>query len=440
MTNPSDMQLVSATFPIILTASLFTAAKIILAIWLFVRKLPHRNRFALRAVVVFAVVLVAVVAGSWVGTIQNPSLTTSNRYLAQAAVFIPLPIACLAATAWLYDASPWTLLFCVTAGYTLQNIASSAETFNWLLSLVLTGGVSEPFAALDMLVTPLVIYVVGYLVLVRRIEREGLELIQDRKMLLMILALLALVIGFDLVNKQLEEIGTPVEYVIILRIFHFCVCMFMLLLEYEMLYSKSLKTEVATMSRVMEGERRHLELSRESIQAINARCHDIRHQVLKQLTRDDSPHDRETLTAIAREISIYDSQVKTGNETLDVVITEKGLLCEREGISLSCIADGSALSFMSATDIYALFGTVLGDAMDAAQANDDLSCRRIVVNVHQAMGFVSTHIEYPASGAAERDASVSLRLIVESYGGTLEPSEKNGVRRVDILFPANPRS
>ena len=76
MTNPSDMQLVSATFPIILTASLFTAAKIILAIWLFVRKLPHRNRFALRAVVVFAVVLVAVVAGSWVGTIQNPSLPT----------------------------------------------------------------------------------------------------------------------------------------------------------------------------------------------------------------------------------------------------------------------------------------------------------------------------------------------------------------------------
>ena len=91
MTNPSDMQLVSATFPIILTASLFTAAKIILAIWLFVRKLPHRNRFALRAVVVFAVVLVAVVAGSWVGTIQNPSLTTSNRYLAQAAVFFFRP-------------------------------------------------------------------------------------------------------------------------------------------------------------------------------------------------------------------------------------------------------------------------------------------------------------------------------------------------------------
>ena len=37
--------------------------------------------------------------------------------------------------------------------------------------------------------------------------------------------------------------------------------------------------------------------------------------------------------------------VRTGNEYLDTVLTEKKLTCQSNQISMSCIADGSQLAF-----------------------------------------------------------------------------------------------
>jgi hypothetical protein len=53
---------------------------------------------------------------------------------------------------------------------------------------------------------------------------------------------------------------------------------------------------------------------------------------------------------IAKEVRVYDSTVSTGNDALDVILSEKSLVCERRGITLSCMADGSAISFMQPTE------------------------------------------------------------------------------------------
>ena len=46
---------------------------------------------------------------------------------------------------------------------------------------------------------------------------------------------------------------------------------------------------------------------------------------------------------IAREVDVYDSTVRTGNEALDTILTEKSLMCSGEGIVLTVIANGAAL-------------------------------------------------------------------------------------------------
>ncbi len=66
--------------------------------------------------------------------------------------------------------------------------------------------------------------------------------------------------------------------------------------------------------------------------------------------------DPAALADVAREVDVYDAAVHTGNEALDTILTEKSLVCQREGITLTCVADGSALDFMAPADIYALFG------------------------------------------------------------------------------------
>ena len=74
-------------------------------------------------------------------------------------------------------------------------------------------------------------------------------------------------------------------------------------------------------------------------------------------------------------ISIYDSMLKTGNEALDVIFAEKSLVCRKNDIKLNCMIDGAKLSFMENTDIYALFGNLMDNAIEAIEKlkdNDNL--------------------------------------------------------------------
>lgn len=61
---------------------------------------------------------------------------------------------------------------------------------------------------------------------------------------------------------------------------------------------------------------------------------------------------------------IYDSAVKTGNDALDVLLGGYGLRCEAEKVELQCMIDGAALSALAVSDLYALFGNLLDNALE----------------------------------------------------------------------------
>ena len=66
-------------------------------------------------------------------------------------------------------------------------------------------------------------------------------------------------------------------------------------------------------------------------------------------------------------MQIYSAIVRTGNEILDTILTEKSLICENSGIHISCVADGSLLAFMNPVDLYTLFGNALDNAIEAVR-------------------------------------------------------------------------
>jgi sensor histidine kinase regulating citrate/malate metabolism len=66
------------------------------------------------------------------------------------------------------------------------------------------------------------------------------------------------------------------------------------------------------------------------------------------------------------------------NDTLDIIITEKCLLCEKENITLTCIADGEKISFISVTDLYSLLGNAIDNAIEAVLQFEDQDKRSII--------------------------------------------------------------
>lgn len=59
----------------------------------------------------------------------------------------------------------------------------------------------------------------------------------------------------------------------------------------------------------------------------------------------------EEVESIKEAVRIYGSRIRTGNEVLDILLTENSLRCSEQGISLTFTGNGADFSFMQAMDM-----------------------------------------------------------------------------------------
>lgn len=432
------------------------------AVGLFAWRLERREGLAWRAVAAIGVF----VGGMAAYLALNAALATeayadggaAGMMIASQTALFALIIAYFTwLVTFLFEAGPWTALFCCTSGYAVQNFASGLLELLWVVRV---GTGVELTAELDIsrmvpnVLCSLVVYVPFYLLVVRKISRKGLEEIHEPALIAIMAAVVFGIIGFDLVIKSLTSTGavTAAE-VVCLRFAHGIMCGLTYALEYELLVSRHLREEAIATARVHAERERQYEASRQNIEAINIKCHDLRHQI-RALAAGGAAVDGTVLADLAREVDVYDSSVRTGNDALDTILTEKRLVCARESITLSCVADGQALAFMSEADIYSLFGNALDNAIEAVEKVDDAAARSISVVVRQAAGVASIHIENrfapdfaPRVGSdgalatSKADARNhgfgvrSMRLTVERYGGTLATLVQSDTFHVNAMIP-----
>ena len=408
---------------------------------------PRRKLFGLRvgcsialALLVFGIIDI-VSHGAAVPTLSDIStfLPSAIGFGVGIMVLIGISYGC-------FDMSLWVAAFCGTAGYICQNMANSAGT---ILAVIPALSVIDP--RICVVIGAVIIDAFVYLLMVRPVRRFGLTGIDNHRMLFMAVVVMFVNIIASLALGCLERMGIPLAGGVILHILHLTTCILMLYLEYEMLYHRRMLREIETTTRVLEERARQYELSRENIDAINVKCHDIRHQIRHLQDGSAATVDSETLADIAREVNVYDSTVKTGNDALDTILTEKSLVCERESIALSCIAEGKVLGFMAPADIYAFFGNALDNAIEAERGIEDRGARSISLVVRKMAGMASIHVENYFTGEASfvdglpqttKDdtynhgfGTKSMRLITERYDGTLSMGVEKNTFFVNAIIP-----
>ena len=434
--------------------------EILFAAGLLAANAPRRDRFWPRAALVVLVLWGLALATMWqaaaIGGVEQ------SRQMAPAAGAIALGEALLYAFVLLiatlglracFELTPWQAVFCATVGYATQNLGSGITE-----SLVITlnasglevGSHAHVFLSLAVCA---VVYAVLYFSVIQRVHVEKTSIPDNRGLVVMVMAVIVAVIGFDVLLKEGLPSNMPTGTLLLLRAFHALVCLFTMLVEIEMLSNRQLAVEKAATERLMAERERQYQLSRENIDAINLKCHDLRHQI-RHLADGGAMVDAAVLADMAREVNVYDSQVKTGNDALDTILTEKSLLCKGEGITLTCIADGTALSHMAAPDLYSLFGNALDNAIEAVRQVEDPKRRSISLVVRKRAGMASIHVENwydPASSAQEFSDGLprtskadtashgfgtrSMRAIVERYGGTLSLSAGAETFSLDAMIP-----
>lgn len=226
--------------------------------------------------------------------------------------------------------------------------------------------------------------------------------------------------------------------------------MVILYLQSELFKKSAMRQELAVMNMLWKKEQEQYELSKENIALINQKCHDLKHQI-----RAIRNMDREEIHAYLEEmedsIKIYESIVKSGNEVLDTILTEKSLYCKERGITVSCVADGSQMRFMDTIDLYAILGNALDNAIEAVEKFRHQEKRQIDVMIYRQQHFLVINIVNPTKGKLVYEEELpqttktdrhyhgfglkSIRYMVKKYDGYLNISEEDGCFSLKILIP-----
>ena len=226
-----------------------------------------------------------------------------------------------------------------------------------------------------------------------------------------------------------------------------CCCVFILFLRSDMLERRRLKQEIGVIESLRAKELRHYEQLKSNIDLVNVKCHDIKHYIDR--AGAGGGIDPEELKHL---VDIYDSEMKTGNETLDIVLSEYRIYCASHGILFTAFADGAALRGMGVADICSLFGNIMENAVEACERVQDPARRVISLNVRSLAGQVSVCAENYFEGEVRFADGLpvtrkedtfrhgygvkSIRMIAEKYGGTMQCGAAGGLFSVRVLFPA----
>jgi hypothetical protein len=192
------------------------------------------------------------------------------------------------------------------------------------------------------------------------------------------------------------------------------------------------------------------ELSSENIDAINRKCHDLKHQIAALRLIQDEQERESHLNDLEKNVLLYDTTVKTGNEVLDTVLTEKALLCEKYQIAWTCMADGTSVAFFSTVDLYTLIGNALDNAIEACKGLSPeqrvirVTIRREcgaavlqIANYYDRLGEIKDHLpQTTKDNPREHGYGLpSICAIVERYGGVVDIDTKDGIFLLSILIP-----
>lgn len=192
--------------------------------------------------------------------------------------------------------------------------------------------------------------------------------------------------------------------------------------------------------------------SKESIDVINYMYHDLKHQIAVLRSEEDGEKRNEHLNQMEKAICQYEMQNKTGNKIVDTILTTKSVTCDKYGISLNCVADGTLMDFMDVIDICSILGNALDNAIECERKIPDKEKRLIHMAIFAQKNFLILRFENYFEGELSMQEGVpvttktkkrefhgfgikSIKYAVKKYDGAVSINKKDNWFELKVLIP-----
>ena len=326
--------------------------------------------------------------------------------VAQIALLVPtgdLPtvwwIPCMVAAALLMYLFIYTVgnVHSITAAYLCARaflIAEFTASFQWQLDCYLNARVDVEHFVFAKIVMLVVIYTAIF-VLVAFMEKplmnpEYLNKITYKEFI----AVIAIVaVAFTFSNLSFIWKNTPFSSGFRSDIFNirtlFDLAGMTILYAYQSRVCELMaESEIVTMDSMLKSQYNQYRNYQESIDLINMKYHDLKHQIAGLRAETDIDKRTEWLDAMEDDIRGFESVTNTGNKVLDTIIAGKIMHGQKYDIKFTCVIDGKLLEFMHVTDICTIFGNAIDNAIENVVMIKDIEKRIIHVTVSAKNKFV----------------------------------------------------
>ncbi len=400
---------------------------------LLMRKVEKRKYFALR---IIAMLLIGV-SCYFLPRIKLGPL--SVHYIIISVLLAVQILIC-------YKTSVFSAVFFSLAAFSVQNIA-------WNVLMIFYDVIGlQNFTQFTGILAYIVVYAVIYTASVFFFEplKTTDELGRNKIRILIISAIIILLACSvnTLLNGDSNNYG---------RMYAILTCLFALCTQFGIFRGSTLQSEnkkleedKTVLQEILKLNKKHHELSKDTVEIIERKCHDLKHQISALRTMSDEEREK-SLDEIENAVMIYGKIAKTTNPVLNAVLTEKGLLCEKYNIKFTYMLDGDSFAFMDSVDLSILFGNALDNAIESVVKEEDEKKR--VIKCHSSIkdGFLGVYIENyckdevlfengnpvtsKLNGEKRHGFGVkSIRYIVEKYGGSAYIDYANNLFKLKILF------
>lgn len=209
--------------------------------------------------------------------------------------------------------------------------------------------------------------------------------------------------------------------------------------------------ELESIQTILRNQYIQYQQSQKSLDLIHYKYHDLKHQIIALRAEQDIEKRNEYLNQMEQEINNYGIQFKTGNKVLDTVLMSKGMECQQNDISFTCVIDGALFGSMDVMDICSIFGNALDNAIECEIQIADKEKRMIHVSAFLRRNFLIIRFENYYKGTLEFKKNLpvstkrvkgfhgyglkSLQYTVHKYKGEVDITAKDDWFCLGILIP-----
>lgn len=212
----------------------------------------------------------------------------------------------------------------------------------------------------------------------------------------------------------------------------------------------SLQQEKKMIQILQKEKEQQYNFSRENVDLINQKCHDLKRQIRALKLVQGKERDR-LFKETEEAVQFYDAHVKTGNDVLDTILTEKSFVCTRQGIRFSCNIHAEHMDIIDVIDFYTIVSNGLDNAIECVSRYEDNEKKVINVAVLERGSMLHIFIDnyfdgelefcngFPVTSKDDKGyhgyGVKSMQMIAKKYGGDIRISVNNHTFSLQIMLP-----